>query len=166
MSVLFDAREEKFAQFIAQGLDPKAARAQSGLPKSRPLKRLLAEPRIKDRIDHLLQIAANRTVLSRMDILDGIKEEWRLARAAAQHGAALKAAEMLGTELHGMFRKQLEVGRVGEFEAKSEEELREYITNQMKELGLEVPPQPKTITLQPIQEAEPSSADSSVTADR
>lgn len=148
--VLFSQREEKFAQLVAQGIDPQAAKVQAGYPPKGKwsLKRLVAEPRINQRIQELTQSAANRAMLTKVDILEGIKEEWRLAREAAQHGAALKAAEMLGSELHGMFRKQLEIGRPGEFEGKSEAELREYIEKQMADLGLKLPSPPPLIEAQ------------------
>ncbi len=169
MGVLYDFKEERFCQLVTQGLEPKDARRQAGYPKSPgkwSVRKLLVEPRIRDRIDSLREGAANRAVLSRMDILDGIREEWRLARAVAQHGAALKAAEMLGSELHSMFTKKVELGKVGDFENQTEEQLRVYIENQMKELGMSAP---KLIEVQANPDspsAEPISDANSVTAER
>lgn len=175
MGVLFDLREEKFAQFCAQGLEPKDARTQAGYPKSGKwsVKKLMAESRVRERIDALMERAASRAVLTRMEVLDGVLEEWRLARAVSQHGAALKAAEMYGGELHGMFRKQLEVGKVGDFDGQSEQELRAYIEKQMKELGMETPSAPQspklieaTVISQDHSSAEPNSDSIDAIAER
>lgn len=141
MGVLFDYREEKFCQLMAQMVVPKEARRQAGYAKGGrwSLKKLMGEKRIQERIEALREQGAKRSVLSRLEILDGVLEEWRLSRAAGQHGAALRAAELYGGETHGLFRKQVEIGKVGDFDQKSEEELRQYIENQMKELGMSPP---------------------------
>lgn len=136
--VLFDPRHERFAQLIASGLTPYEAKRQIKMPSGSAwaVKNLLARPEIKSRIDELLAGAAKKAQLTREGIIKEVQEEWTLARIAGQHAAALKAAEMLGSELHNMFRNKVEIGRVGEFEGKSEEELKQFILSTMKELGM------------------------------
>ncbi len=138
VGVLFDPRHERFAQLVAAGNSPREAKHMIKMPTgiNWSVKRLMNNQAIRARIDELLAQAARKAMLSRVGIIEGVQEEWRLARIAGQHAAALKAAEMLGSELHNMFRNKVEVGRVGEFDGKSEAELREYILSQMKELGL------------------------------
>ncbi len=159
MGVLYDFREERFCQLIAQMVVPKDARRQAGYAKGGrwSLKKLMGEKRIQDRIEALREQGAKRSILSRLDILDGVLQEWRLSRAAGQHGAALRAAEMYGGETHQMFRSKVEVGKVGDFDQKSEEELRAYIENQMKELGISPP---KLIEVQANPESSTAEPDS------
>lgn len=134
--ILYDQRKERFCQLIASGLPPRQAHTDANCPKSWPLKRLLTTPPTSARIDELMAGAAKRAELTRKYMIDEVHQEWKLARLAGQHSAALKAAEMLGGELHGMFRKQVEIGRPGEFDGMNAEQLREYILEQLKELGI------------------------------
>lgn len=138
MSVLFDIRQEKFCQLVVSGLKPAEARRNAGCPKKWRLKDLLHTPPTSTRIEELLEGTAKRIQLDKKGFLEEVREEWRLARAVSQHSAALKAAEMLGQELHGMFRKQVEVGRPGEFDGMDADQLKEYIMEQLKEMGLNV----------------------------
>lgn len=139
--VLFDPRHERFAQLIAAGNTPYEAKKQIKMPsgKAWTVKTLLANQEIQSRIQELLAGAAKRAQLTREGIIKEVQEEWTLARIAGQHAAALKAAEMLGGELHNMFRNKVEIGKVGEFDGKSEEELKSFILSAMKDLGLVEP---------------------------
>ena len=135
MPVLYDTREEKFAQLIVRGAKPNQAKIDAGYPAKRPVKGLMEEPRIAGRIKELMERAADRATLTRVDILERIKDDWDKARSLGQMSAALKAAEMVGKELHKMFVDRKEIGTAGEFDSKSEEELRDYIQSNLKELG-------------------------------
>lgn len=141
MGVLLDIRHERFAQLVASGLTPYEAKRQIKMPTGArwAVKALLATPEIQDRIKALLENAAKKAQLTREGIIKEVQQEWTLARIAGQHSAALKAAEMLGGELHNMFRNKVEIGRVGEFDGKSEEELKQFILSTMKELGMDEP---------------------------
>lgn len=145
--VLYDQREEKFCHYVVQGIPPRVARTQAGYPKGTKwtLKRLMNEARIVQRLKELMEGAAKRSEMTRARILDDIAEEWRLARANKQHSAALKAAEMLGSELHGMFRKQVDYTHRDEFAQMSNEELRGFIFKQLKDMGLSLEDIPKFI---------------------
>ena len=135
---LADPREEKFCQLVAEGLSPTQAKLEAGLQVSRRIATLMAAERIQTRIAELLDAAAKKAVLTRAGLLDELDQERRLARAAGQHSAALKAIEMLGQELFGMFRKQMEIGKPGEFDALSEDDLRKFILKKVADLGLTV----------------------------
>src|SRR5512139_947174 len=137
--ILLDIRHERFAQLVASGLTPFKAKKQITMPSGPrwTAKSLMAMPDIQERIKTLLESAAKKASLTREGIIKEVQEEWTLARIAGQHSAALKAAEMLGGELHNMFRNKVEIGRVGEFDGKSEEELKQFILSTMKELGMD-----------------------------
>ena len=158
MGILFDVRAEKFCQLIASGMKPGEARRAAGCPGQWKLKDLLHTPPTSTRIEELLEGTAKRIQLDRKGFIDEVREEWRLARACSQHSAALKAAEMLGQELHGMFRKQIEVGRPGEFDGMSADQLKEYIENQLKEMGLTAENLPKIIDSNGAKDVTPAAA--------
>jgi len=143
--ILFDLREERFCQLVASGMKAPEAKKAAGCPKQWTLKKLLHTPPTSLRIQELMEGTAKRIQMDRKGFLEEIFEEWRLARLASQHSAALKAAEMLGQELHGMFRKQVEIGRPGEFDGMSADQLKDYIEQQLKELGLTPGDVPKII---------------------
>jgi hypothetical protein len=152
MGVLYDVREERFAQLVVRGAKPAQAKVEAGYSPKRPLRGLLMEPRIAARIKELMERAANKAVLSRTDILERVAEDWDKARSLGQMSAALKAAEMVGKELHKMFVDRKEIGTAGEFDTKSEAELRDYIS---KELGLA--PRQIEATIEPETEPEDDS---------
>jgi hypothetical protein len=136
MPILFDPREETFAQLVVQGFDAKAARRQAQLTKGRSCKVLLETLRIQNRIQELLKRQAERAELTRQEVLDKIIIEGQLASKVGQHSAALKALEMYGKEQHKMFVERKEIGHAGEFDNKSEQELTDYIINTLKSLGI------------------------------
>ena len=138
MGVLRNVRHELYAQAIASGISRREAAAQAGYsPKSVPWVVIEKRPEVKGRIDELLRMAAARSELSRKDILDRIIEDWNLARKLGQTASALKAAELYGRDVHHMFTERKEVGGPGDFDGKSEEELRKIISDDMKSLGWE-----------------------------
>lgn len=92
-------------------------------------------PLVVRRIDELLSQSAARSELSRRAILDRIFQDWELARKLGQVPAALKAAELMGREMHKMFTERKEIGGPGDFDNKSEDELRSIINAEMRDLG-------------------------------
>lgn len=141
--ILRNHRYELFAQGIAAGLPPGEAYTQAGFRgknTSAGASNLSAKTEIRNRIQQLLNLSAKRSELSRRDILDRIFQDWELARKLGQVPAALKAAELMGKEMHKMFVERKEVGGPGDFDNKSEEELRQIIQDGLEELGWEKPP--------------------------
>ena len=135
--VLRNPQHEIFAQARAAGCNKDEAYQKAGYrgKSSQAMGRIDAKPDVRQRIKEILESSARRAELSRRDILDRIYQDWELSRKLGQMSAALKAGDMLGRELHKMFVERREVGGPGDFDNKTEEELREIILNDMKDLG-------------------------------
>ena len=134
---LYDIREEQFAQAIVSGLSLTEAGAKIGisLPTA---SNLLRKKDVNRRINELLKRTAKRAELQRTAILDRMLEDWDQARRQSQMTAAITAGKLLGQELHGMFVDRKEIGRPGDFDNKTEAELREYIASKLAEMGMSV----------------------------
>ncbi len=146
-SVLRNPRHELYAQGLAAGLTRAESYIKAGFKGKLPaiaascLER--NHPNIPKRVSELLKNSAARAELSRKDILDRILEDWGLARKLGQTASALKAAELYGREVHKMFTERKEIGGPGDFDNKTEAELREMIENDIRDLGWEnatIPP--------------------------
>lgn len=141
MGVLRNVRYERFCQLIVGGkMDPDEAYMTVGFKAKNAryaASRLTMKPLIAKRIEELLQATANKAMLSRSKILERIYEDWEKARSLGQMPAALKAAEMMGKELHRMFIERKEIGNAGDFDKKSPEELVDYIKNELREMGMD-----------------------------
>jgi hypothetical protein len=145
--ILRNPKYEIYAQNRAIGLSGSDAYQKAGFKGKTGYTNLDRRPEIARRIKEILDNAATRAELSRKDIIDRIFEDWELARKLGQVAAALKAGELLGREMHRMFTERKEVGGPGDFDNKSEEELREFITKEIEDLGWdkEAPPDPNQI---------------------
>lgn len=145
ITVLRNPRHELYAQNRVAGLSMAEAYTKAGFTSKNPkdgAANLERNPAIQQRMDQLLRGAAARAELSRKQILDRIFEDWELARKLGQVPAALKAAELMGKEMHKMFVERKEVGGPGDFDNKTEEELRQIVEDGLKELGWGEPPSP------------------------
>lgn len=143
--LLRNPRYELYAQGIAAGLSPGDAYLKAGFKgknASVAARKIATRPEVQRRIEELLTNAARRSELSRKDILDRIFQDWELARKLGQVPAALKAAELMGKEMHRMFVERKEVGGPGDFDNKTEEELKAIIQEGLEELGWEKPSGP------------------------
>jgi len=98
--------------------------------------KLMSKEHVASRITELLKRTALRTELTRAAIIDRIREDWDQARKMGQMSAALKAGELIGKELHRMFVDRKEIGLPGDFDNKTEQELRDYIATEMSALGI------------------------------
>lgn len=153
MSVLHNPRHELYAQGIAAGLSRHEAYQRAGYKGkgSSAASSILEKthPYIRRRIDELLKVSAAKSELTRKNILDRIFQDWELARKLGQVPAALKAAELMGREMHKMFTERKEIGGPGDFDNKSEDELREIIRKELGDLGWNeddnLPPSPSAI---------------------
>jgi Terminase small subunit len=136
-NVLRNPQYELYAQGIVRGLSKLQAYQQAGYKgeKASSVTHISSKPEIKARIRELLESSSRRAELSRKDILDRIFQDWELARKLGQCASALKAGELMGKELHRMFVDRREVGGPGDFDAKSEDELKEIIHDGLRELG-------------------------------
>lgn len=134
--VLRNPRHERYAQGLAAGYEKGRAYQEAGY-KGKAHAQLDRQSHIAQRVKELLDMRSRRAELSRKDILDRIYQDWELSRKLGQMGAALKAAHLMGTELHRMFIERKEVGGPGDFDSKSEDELRKIINDGLKDLGWE-----------------------------
>ena len=142
MGILRNPKHELFAQGIVAGLSRTEAHKQAGYTgqSTTAVKAVADNPLVVDRIKELLAQSARRSELSRKDILDRIFQDWELARKLGQTASALKAGELMGKELHRMFVDRREVGGPGDFDSKTEEELKEIIRKDLDDLGWDTPP--------------------------
>ena len=129
--ILRNPRHELYAQGVAAGLSRKEASLKAGFKGAGPK----VTPAITQRITELLRNSAKRSEFSRKEVLDRIVQDWDLGRKLGQVSSALKAAELYGKEVHKMFVDRREVGGPGDFDGKSEEELRQIIQDEIKDLG-------------------------------
>lgn len=138
MGVLYNPKHENFAQHIAAGAPREEAHVKAGYTGNKQSAYVLARrPEIKARVRELQGMAAAKIELSRKDILDRIFQDWELARKLGQCASALKAGELMGKELYHMFIDRKEVGKPGDFDSKTEDELRKIIQDNLKDLGWE-----------------------------
>lgn len=134
-AVLRNPRHEIYCHGIIAGLSPHEAAVKAGYKGARSETQLARNPLVKARIKELLEHSSRKAELSRKQILDRIIEDWDLARKLGQTASALKAAELYGRDVHKMFTERKEVGGPGDFDSKSEDELRDIIKKEMSDLG-------------------------------
>ncbi|HEY6018477.1 MAG TPA: hypothetical protein VIY48_00820 [Candidatus Paceibacterota bacterium] len=140
MGVLRNINDERFCQLVVSGREPGQAYLDTGGTSKTPeyaADRRMRKPVIRKRIEELLDVGARKAMLSRSQILQRIFEDWETSRKLGQMAAAATNAKMMGSELHRMFVDRKEVGGPGDFDAKTPEELMEYIKGELKELGVD-----------------------------
>jgi hypothetical protein len=138
-NILRSVRHELYAQGVAAGLPRLEAYKAAGFRGTRPnaFCGIDKNPLVIRRIEELLAASAAKSELSRRAILDRIFQDWELARKLGQVPAALKAAELMGREMHHMFTERKEIGGPGDFDNKTESELRDIIKKELGDLGWE-----------------------------
>jgi hypothetical protein len=111
MSVLEKPRHEKLAQELALGTITKTeAYARAGYARDDGNAcRLTGNDRIQTRVQQIQAEAAKHVALSRADMIEMLLADHERARANKQMSAAIRAAELVGRELHGMFTERREV---------------------------------------------------------
>lgn len=121
MPILNNPRHEHFAQALASGKTATQAHAEAGYKKDRRnAARLTTNDGVRARVAELQSQAAERTVLNRQWVLEGLIEivERAMQKKAVLHkgkliafrfdpAAATRALELLGKEL-GMFAGRVE----------------------------------------------------------
>jgi hypothetical protein len=136
MSILVNARHERFAQAIAFGIPSHAAYIEAGYREhhNNPY-RLRENEGVKARIMEIQADTARRVNLSRADLLGMMVEDRELARSQGQSAAAIRASELLGRELAGLYvdKRHVEINDVGR--GLSEPELSELVAKECDKLG-------------------------------
>jgi len=148
MGVLRNINDERFCQLVVSGMEPGEAYKTVGYTAKNPgyaASRKMAKPVVRKRMEELLDVGARKAMLSRSMILQRIYEDWELSRKLGQMASAISAGKLMGMELHKMFIERKEIGGPGDFDAKSPEELLEYIKKELGELGMDAKDVTKTL---------------------
>jgi len=138
MSALINSRHEKFAQELAAGFSAAEAYRRAGYqPNYGNCIRLKGNERIVARVlelQHRGAVRAEVTVASLVQELDEARTAaLRLGQASAAVGATMGKAKITGQIID-----RAEVGKPGEFDPMTEDELREFIVRNLHEVGISV----------------------------
>lgn len=115
-------RQERFCREYLVDLNATLAAKRAGYSSrtaNEQAARLLAKDSVKARVAELQNAAAKRNDITVDEVIAMLLECYRDAKAANQHGPAVRAVELLGKRL-GMFRDKIEVSEV---RAMSDDEL-------------------------------------------
>lgn len=125
MPPLANARHEAFARHLVgidrngQGMSQSAAYVAAGYESETSdaiwanASRLIRNDMVAMRVTELKEQASRVLALSRADVLEMMAQDRALARDCNQTAAAIHATELLGRELHGMFKATASVQMVG-----------------------------------------------------
>src|SRR3954470_653693 len=138
MSPLKNRRQELFAQELTKGSTQIAAHQAAGYQPDRANAcRLTAKDSVKRRIAEIQQGAADRVQVTVGDLVSAANEIRGLAIRDKQYSAAVGAVKEIGI-LTGLRIDRREIGRPGEFERMSDEELEAWIASETAKL-IELP---------------------------
>lgn len=127
MPPLPNARQELFAQQVAQGTSKTEAYAIAGYSRDDGnASRLTGNDRVKQRIAEIQTGAAQRSQITVASLVAAADEIRGLAVRDMQYSAAVGAVKELGI-LSGLRIDRREVGSPGEFDRMSDEELMKFI---------------------------------------
>lgn len=99
---LANARQELFAQLVAEGKPASTAYAEAGYkPNDSAASRLCGNVKVRDRIDHLLARAARRVEFTLEDAARRFDKDWKFARKEGKPSAAV-AASVAKAKLFGL----------------------------------------------------------------
>jgi phage terminase small subunit len=140
-------RQERFCLAVFQdpNASPTRAYKQAGYKVTNDraaaacASRLLQNANTAGRLDELRAEQAKAALLTRDEILNQVLETYKLATERGQSVAALRALEMLGTELHGMFKRHTQVDVKARMREMSTEELMAALDRNLAMLGLRSP---------------------------
>lgn len=136
MPALPNARHERFAQELAKGETADAAYVAAGFKANRGnAARLKANESVMTRLAELQGKAAVRAVVTTESLIAEADEIKAKALESAQYGAA-NAALTLKAKLAGKLIDRAEVGKPGDFDRMSDDELERFIAGEVVDLGL------------------------------
>ena len=129
-----NARQERFCREYAASMNATKAAAAAGYSERTAYaigQRLLKKVEIASRIAALQAESCERLAVTADTVVSMLLESYRDAKAANQHGPAVRAAELLGKRL-GMFRDRVEIDAA---QAASDEDLARAIAADDPELA-------------------------------
>lgn len=138
MTILDNAHHEIYAQEIAAGKPQREAYRAAGYSESDDAvtdacaSRLRTHESVDRRIKEIQTKAAKRVELTRADILQFLLDDRKLAHERGQAAASIRAAELLGKEVAGMFveKKEIKTGFLDEVDVGELERLRETLVGE------------------------------------
>lgn len=134
MPALENARQELFAQTVAQGTSLIEAHEAAGYePDYGHASRLASNGKVNQRIHELQWSAADLAQVTVASLVARADEARRNATSDKQHSAAVAAIKEIGI-LTGLRIDRREVGAPGEFERLSDEELKHFIASENAKL--------------------------------
>jgi phage terminase small subunit len=138
MAALKNGRQELFAQLLAQGKSKTEAYAMAGYERDRHnAARLTTKDHIAQRVAELQRGAAERVQVTVSDLVSAADEIRELAIRDKQYSAAVGAVKEIGV-LTGLRVDRREVGKPGDFEHLSDDELAKWIASESAKL-IDVP---------------------------
>jgi hypothetical protein len=132
MTPLKRRRHELFAQGLAGGASQADAYETAGFRRDDGhASRLAGDGRIQTRVTELQTESAQRVALDREGMLRMLISDRDLARARGQAAAAIRATELLGREICGMFIERKEIKATGDLSGLSDAELKNQLREQI-----------------------------------
>jgi phage terminase small subunit len=136
MPALSNARHELFAQALAKGETADAAYQKAGYrPNRGNAATLKANQSVEARVAELQGKSAERAVVTTESLIAEADEIKAKAMATAQLSAA-NAALTLKAKLAGKLVDRAEVGKPGDFERMTDDELAQFIAGEVADLGV------------------------------
>jgi hypothetical protein len=138
MPTLPNSRREKFAQELASGHSAAEAYERAGYkPNYGNCIRLKGNESITARVLELQHRGAARVEVTIASLV-GELDEARIEALRLGQASAAVAATMGKAKITGQIIDRAEVGRPGEFDSMTEDELREFIVRHLDEVGISV----------------------------
>jgi acyl-CoA reductase-like NAD-dependent aldehyde dehydrogenase len=147
MPVLAKAKKEIYAQELANGTDVQKAYVKAGykpgkgnaytMKNSREIQNRVAEI-LSARNRKLLEKSAQEVEITREKILGELEEARQIAKKA-RNGSAMAMASLGKAKVQGLIVDRREVGVIGSFDGKTDEELMEEAKRRAEALGI-IPP--------------------------
>lgn len=134
MAVLKNAKQEKLAQELAKGKSATEAMEAAGYSDPRNSTRLTKNNEIRARVIELQERSAAKVEITVEILTKMLKDDRDLARELGQASAAVSAVDKLG-RLHGLVIDKKEIGKPGDFERMSEDELEAFIASREDRSG-------------------------------
>lgn len=135
MPVLKNPKWERFAQELAKGKSQTEAYQIAGYRGDRTAaSRLSTNSNISDRVAELQERGASRAEITVDRIRDMLLEDRQLARELGQSAAAVSAVDKLA-KLYGHMIDRKEIGKPGEFDRMTEDELESFIKGRIAGAG-------------------------------
>ena len=115
-------KQRRFCEKYVVCLEAKRAAIEAGYTERSATvtsTRLMKKPEVQECIANLQAEAAQRNKVSHDEVIEKLRDSYKDAKAANQHGPAVRAAELLGKST-GMFKDQL---YLTELQATSDDDL-------------------------------------------